>query len=402
MVTLSWLFVLAAAVGLLLVSWQALLVARFMRREPRVPMKPLQGISILKPMVGLDDGLEGNLNSFAELDYPECEVLIGFESEDAAALPLARSFVARWPERFRIFFQEGQPGFNPKVNQLITLTRHARYGIVVVNDASVRVKPDYLHEISAHFEDEDVALVFHPVVGRGERTAGSFFDNLYITIHSSAGPIAAKELVDEDLTVGKSMAFRRADLAALGGFESVKDYLAEDYVMGRWIKERLRKRVAYARTIVTTVSQSKSMAQYFHRYGRWAVLQRHAVGVPTYIGKMLMYPTSFAAVAFVLNPGWLTFEILAGIGTAKALLEGWQMRMFRPREFPLWGFALAPIHDLLVAGAWFHGLRYNRVEWRGRLLEVTTGSRLVAIEGTPAEHADEPLPDGQGPHPLTR
>src|SRR5262249_11032327 len=147
---------------------------------------------------------------------------LGFEREDDPAMPVAQECVRQFPERFRIVMQQGVPGLNPKVNQLITLAKAARYELFLVSDASVRPVPGYLSEIAAHFEDAEVSLVSHPVAAIGEQTLGSLFDNLYLMTHFSSGMIAAKASANQDMVLGKSMAFRSADLAAMGGFEAAK------------------------------------------------------------------------------------------------------------------------------------------------------------------------------------
>lgn len=371
-------FVLSAA-GLVLVGAQAWMVRRFFRRQPRHPTRPLPGISILKPLCGLDDGLADNLRSFITLDYPDYEVLLGFRSATDAAFPLAREFADRYPQRFRIVFQVGEPGLNPKVNQLITLARSARHDLLLVSDASARALPGYLPEIAACFEDPEVALVTHPLVGVGEARLGSLCDNLYITSHISAGPIAAKEVQDQDIVVGKSMAFRRGDLDAMGGFTAAKDYLAEDYVMGRWTKSVLGKRVVIARTPVLTVSVGRSLAQYLERFERWAVMQRKAVGIVIYEVQTLMFPTLYALFGYLLFPSWKAFTLLVAITCCKMALDTIQLRIMRPGGFPLRKALAIPLADLLAGWAWVHGLHHDRVEWRGNLLEVTEGTRLIPL-----------------------
>src|SRR6185312_13215341 len=110
---LSALLFAAAALGCVILGVQTFLVRRFLRREPRRPTRT-PPISILKPLCGVDDSLETNLRSFAALDYPEYEVLLGLETAHDPAYAVARSIVARWPRRFRIVFQRGEPGLNPK------------------------------------------------------------------------------------------------------------------------------------------------------------------------------------------------------------------------------------------------------------------------------------------------
>ena len=89
------------------------------------------------------------------------------------AYAIACNTVRRWPRRFRIAVQEGAPGLNPKVNQLVTLARRARHNILVISDSNARVEPDYLDEIAANFEDPSVGLVTHPLAGDGEDERGA-------------------------------------------------------------------------------------------------------------------------------------------------------------------------------------------------------------------------------------
>ena len=75
----------------------------------------------------MDDGLRENLESFAALDYPAYEVLLGLRDASDPARALAAEAVERWPGRFRVVLQRGAPGVNPKVNQLVTLAAEARH-----------------------------------------------------------------------------------------------------------------------------------------------------------------------------------------------------------------------------------------------------------------------------------
>ena len=68
-VVLSGFFFLAAFVGTGIIILQITQLQKFLSRPPRVP-KGTPGISLLKPLCGVDDDLEENLKSFVALDYP--------------------------------------------------------------------------------------------------------------------------------------------------------------------------------------------------------------------------------------------------------------------------------------------------------------------------------------------
>ena len=140
MIHVSQLLFVGAAFGLLLYALQLVAVALHKRAPSRTP-RLRRGISILKPLCGLDDDLAANLECFAALDYAPYELLLGVRDRHDAAYPLALAFAKRFPKRVRVVLQRGTPGLNPKVNQLATLARAARYELVVVSDSNVRVSP---------------------------------------------------------------------------------------------------------------------------------------------------------------------------------------------------------------------------------------------------------------------
>jgi ceramide glucosyltransferase len=369
-----------ACLGLLLLTVQLIAVALFRRRSARsMSSARTPGISVLKPLCGVDDDLKRNLELFAQLDYPDYEVMLGVRNVRDAAFPIATEMVSRWPKRFRLVIQQGEPGLNPKVNQLITLAREAKHDLLVVSDSNVRVRSDYLTEIAALFEDKSIGLVTHAVAGVGEQRIGALMDNLYMTTHVSAGVIAAKVVAGQDLVVGKSMAFRRSDLAAMGGFESAKYVLAEDYTMGRRIASELGKRVCVASQPVLNVTQRRSVSEFIRRYQRWSVMQRQAVGYAVYASKALMNPFPTALVAFLCAPSLVTFAVVCGVAVLKSTVDAIAFSVLRRERVSPIALLVGPLCDLLVAGTWVHGLLNDRVNWRGNVLKVTAGTQLVPM-----------------------
>ncbi len=388
----------AAFVGLAALAVQLVLVLRHRRDrfQPRLGKGPQPGISILKPLCGVDDDLEANLEQFASLDYPSYEVLLGVKDMRDPAYAVARAAVARWPQVMRLVVQEGAPGLNPKVNQLVTLADTARHDLWVISDSNVRVAPGYLDEIAEGFSDPEVGCVTHPIAGLGERTLGSLLDNLHLASSAAAGVIAAKRLADKDIVVGKSMALRREDVEALGGFFSVKDVLAEDFVIGLWVTRVLGKRVLVARTPVFNVSLKKRVSDFFHRYVRWSVIHHTSVGTGTYLAQGLLNPVPLALLGALLEPGTLAFSAVAAVALTKATIDVAVFRLLRPEPGSWLALPAVLLKDALLFVAWCNGLFSRTVDWRGTRLRVLPGTRLVPVEASaPVELAPSETDRGE-------
>jgi len=387
---LSLLFFATALFGVLANTLMFGICAYWVRKALKVPHRT-PGISILKPLCGVDDELEKNLENFAGLNYPRYEVVLGVKNARDAAYPVAQAAVRRWPGKFRLVLQRGEPGMNPKVNQLITLAAAARHDLLVVSDSNVRVPQGYLHEIAAQFEDPTVACVTNPIVGISEKKLGSLMDNLHLGTAIGPGMVSAKVAGGQDIVVGKSMALRRADLEAMGGFEAARNHLAEDYVLGGKVSAKLGKRVAVCRLPVYNVSQNRSVKDFFNRYMRWSVIHRTAISLPTYIGQAFLNPTPLAVIGFTLAPSMKAALFVMMTATAKALLDVGIVRQFRTESF---GPRILPaifLKDFLIFFAWCNGLFDRTVVWRGNKLRVHHGSLLMPLESEPMV-APAPLP----------
>ena len=138
------------------------------------------------------------------------------------AYALAWMAARRWPHRFRVVVQEGELGLNPKVNQLVTLARHARHDILVISDSNTRVARG-LPRRHRRAPRRSVGGPGDPPARRrrGERGTdarlGAIADNLHITgVITPRGRRRQAVARARTTSIGKSMAMRRADLDAAG------------------------------------------------------------------------------------------------------------------------------------------------------------------------------------------
>jgi ceramide glucosyltransferase len=384
----------AALAGVAVALLQLVVLWRHLRRPPVAPAAVPAArppISILKPLCGLDDELAENLRLFAELPYPDYEVLLGLRGTSDPAYAIAWAVARRWPSRFRVVLQDGAPGLNPKVNQLITLAAAARHDIWVVSDSNTRVGAGHLDEIAALLADDGagVGLVTHPIAGDGEdrrgARVGSVMDGLHMTGAITPTLVAASRLFGKSYVVGKSMAMRRRDVEALGGFQAVKDVVAEDLALGRLVPRALGQRVVLARSVVTCVSVRRTTAAFVQRYARWAVIQRRCIGLAGHALLVLLQPVVLAAAALALVPSRAAAAVVLFCVLARAANDALAARLLRGRSFAARALLWGPAKELLAAVAWLQGFFRRTVEWRKSRLIVSRGGVLLPARPRPAE-----------------
>jgi ceramide glucosyltransferase len=335
-------------------------------------------VSIVKPLSGMDDELERNLESFYRLEYSPYEVIYSFARRGDPAFSVARRVADRHPEIPSIFVIDArEPGGNSKVSRLTAALRHARYRHVLMADGNVRVHREFLARAISFFSDRSVGLVSHLFRARGARTLGSRLESLHSNGALRAGTAALAGILRMPCVVGKSILVSREALNAIGGIEALRDHLAEDYLLGKLIAGA-GYRVVLSGDEIETAEVSRSLSAAWSRQRRWAILRKR-LGGPSYAAELLASPLPwFAGVLLAARnePGLVACA--AALYLLRIGLEA--LTAARSGGFSAADWALAPLRDLAAAALFWAGLFGRRTSWRGRALRV---GRDTLIEQSP-------------------
>jgi ceramide glucosyltransferase len=179
------------------------------------------------------------------------------------------------------------------------------------------------------------------------------------------------------VAMGATMALRRGDLAGMGGFEAIADYLADDYQMGVRIAW-LRKRVHLSGYVVTSVLGKTTFREQWDREVRWARCTR--VSRPwEYPGLLLTFSTPLALTLVLFSHlaaiGW---EALA-ISLLLRWLVAWRVLEYTgDRETRRWLIWL-PLRDVWSALVWCAALLGRRIYWRGEQFVLHSNGRMQPL-----------------------
>lgn len=346
-------------------------------------------VSILKPVRGVDADFEANLESLYALDYPEFEIIVGSEDPGDPALDLARRVSARHP-RIRTVFV-GDPtavGWNPKVNNLANIARRASHETLLISDSNIRVGPGYLKDLVARLAREDAGLVWSLFRAAGASGLGGHLEALQLHVFVAGGMSALAALGGRPGAIGKSMLLRKADLQAIGGFEYLSRFLAEDTVCAEELSARGRP-VVVSGYLIDNVLGRRTVKDFAARHLRWARLRRH-LSLPGYLGELLLNPV-FIAVAAAAATRVEEAVVLAGAALlGMSAVDAAAERALGIRR-PWWHYPFLELLLSLIKGVlWAVPLLSSTAVWRGHTLRI--GARTAIEQEAEAVLAGSPRP----------
>ena len=364
----------------LVYSLMTLVCARryFTTQQPREAAQP--SVSILKPVKGLDEDSYGNFASFCAQDYSGAvQLLFAVASPDDPVIAVINQLMGDFPDHdISLTINPAIHGPNHKVSNLINVFPKARHDIIIVCDSDIRVAPGYLASVTSHFSEPRVGLVSS--LYRSSRVHGiaTAVEATGFTVEMIPNVMVALQLEGLSFALGASMAMRREALAAMGGFEALASYLADDYQLGNKI-HRAGWRLALDDCFVESMLSSENLAITFSRQLRWARTMRVSrPGGFLASGVTLPFPAALLAMLIAPSPAIGLLSILPLYGVRLGVSALYSIRFVRDGLLPRWLW-LIPLRDMLAFFSWALSFLGNRVEWRGSRFLLKPGGKLEEL-----------------------
>ena len=340
---------------------------QFFAIPPSVEEGFVEGVSILVPVCGLDEGAWENWSGFCKQNYEQYEVLFGVVDPTDSAVAMLEKLVKLFPDRARLFVGLQPRGINYKDSTLSYLLESARYEVIIFADSDIRVSSDYVQTVTEPLTDSRVGLVTCAFVAHNPQFLGSALASIGRCCDFIPSALVARA-IDGGLkfAVGATIATRKATLADFGGLHLNR--IGSDCNLG--------KRAAHAgyhvelsRYILESDTGRESLGQLVKRELRWARTIRFNCGW-VYYTMAFCYGTVYC-LPLLLATGFAHWAIGLTFATVTIRYgQAWVAAVDLNCSTLLRWFWVLPLRDAISFGVWVIGAFGRGVYWRGRKLRI--------------------------------
>jgi ceramide glucosyltransferase len=373
----NWLFDTLHAVGIALAFaatgyacvalWAVMKGSRKPQRVPRddAPFRPA---SVLKPLHGAEPRLYENLRSFCQQAHPDYQLVFGVRDPEDPAIAVVERLRREFPQRsIAMVIDSRVHGANFKVSNLINMLPHAQHDLLVLADADIHVGPDYLTRVTAPLADASVGIVTCLYYGIPGPSLWPRLGRLFIDDWFAPSVRLSHAFGSTRFAFGSTIALRRDTLQWIGGFEALRDILADDFWLGELTRRAGLRTVLSDVVVGTEVSESNLKDLWSHEL-RWLRTIR-SIAPAGFAMTFVCFTSPLLLLGLVLAPGAFTLGLAALGGGARLLLHFLQRRI-SDQAFAWHEVLLIPLRDALLLMEWAAALAGWQVRWRGQVLHA--------------------------------
>ena len=318
----------------------------------------LVGVTILRPLKGVDPEMETCLKSSFEQDYPNdrLEIIFCVQDSDDLAIPIVNSLISKFPHVDARLMVDGLDkqgststnsakdyyGPNPKINNLAKGYKAAKYDTIWVIDSNVWTRPDTLkrsvytltnnlHDGTPVSGSKRVRLINHiPLaVSLDHNSIGADLDEMFLSSSHAKFYVSLNTLSIAPCINGKSNIYRRSDLdraVKLMGQKAVSAssngltgknysdaeyygqypgygiryfarYIGEDNMIGTALWKYVGGRAGMTTDVVIQpLDGSNTLMNYINRRMRWLRVRKYMV-----LAATLVEPTTECVMAGIIG-----------------------------------------------------------------------------------------------------
>jgi len=331
------------------------------------------GISVLRPVCGIENHLEETLRSSFHLDHPRYEVVFCVAAADDPVIAVVQRLIAAHPHvDARLLIGNAAISGNPKLNNLVKGWHAARYDWIMMADSNVLMPHDHLQRMLSAWRS-DTGLVCSPPVGSSPDNIWAELECAFLNTYQARWQCFA-DSVGLGFAQGKAMLWRRDLLERAGGIEVLGSELAEDAAATKAIRG-LGLRVRLVSRPFTQPLGRRSLAEVWRRQLRWARLRRTTFKL-FFIPELFvgLAPPLAVAAAVTLASGWSLVATVCLLAAAWYAAEVWLAHR-AGWHVSRWSIAIWMLRDALLPVLWVSAWVGDDFEWRGNPMSVAIAAR---------------------------
>jgi ceramide glucosyltransferase len=352
------------------------------RREQSEPADFLPPLSVLKPLHGTEPGMERNLETFFEQDYPDFELLFCARFDTDEGLRLAKSVGQRYPHVNTQYVTCGDPMpkfHNAKVYSLAKLDSIAKHDLYITSDADVRVEKNYLRRMVQTLKDPHVGLASCVYLGTAHEHAGfpSKLDAVGKSVEMTSGVLVADMIEGTKFALGATMAVRRKSFQDVGGFNELGQFYADDFVLGNRLAAQ-GTGVLLATHIIRLMVQDSPFWLSFRNQLRWMQSTRRSRPWG-HLGSGLTFAMPFGLLGLLwglLSGRPLLGLLWLGIMVVNRWMQAGAILTVLGDPDRAYNALIYPLRDVLGSVLWAASYGGENFYYRGKTYKLKEGGRV--------------------------
>ncbi|KAF9153154.1 hypothetical protein BG015_003976 [Linnemannia schmuckeri] len=356
-----WFFSFTAALSAIAISRTRYSGKHKRSASSLLPKDVAPGVSIIRPLRGVDCNMYENLASSFYQEYPRFEIIFSVAQSSDPAIDIVLDLMKKYPHvDARLIIGERNVGINPKINNMIRSYESAKYDILWIQDSNVYVDPGCMGRSVDKMMQPDVGLVHHLPVGVQPKSLGSELELMFLdTVHAKMY-LFINWTGLASCVVGKSSLYRRSDLDKVGGLARFGKYMAEDNLVATEIFNMGYKHEMTSDLAYQTLG-SMTTSDYFLRRARWTRIRKYTVTAATVVEPFIEMIGCGLVASYGFNLLWQThflnflafhivcwfwvdlsmYQALSGekVENLRGFLMAWSLRELA--ALPLFAYAVA-------------------------------------------------------------
>jgi ceramide glucosyltransferase len=345
-------------------------------RQAPLPSRAAPGVSIVRPLCGLDNFCDETLESSFRLDYPSYEIIFCVARANDPVVPLVQRLIAKYPGvPASLILGDEKVSANPKLNNCVKGWDAARYNWIVLADANVLMPRDYIQRLLAGWRRR-TGLVCSMPIGSRPRNLWAELECAFLNSFEARWQYCA-EAAGFGFAQGKSMLWWREILCKGGGIRALASEIIEDAAATKLVRAQ-----GLAVNLVDSPFEQplgkRSAADVWLRQARWARTRRKTFpffyAPEIFAGAALpCIAAAYAAISLDINIGATVLCVALAWYVPEILLNRslkWHVSWRLPFLFLL--------RDLMLPVIYIDAWCIDHFVWRGN--EMTVREEEPSVE----------------------